>query len=150
MQRLDKTVQVLPALRAAVQALPQRYRWLIIAEGWCGDAAQLVPAFEAVARASQGRIETRYLLRDDNPPLTGRYLTHGTRSIPKLLMLHADTLAEVAVWGPRPQAAQALVRRFRAEGQTMQEFGPELHRWYTHDKTLSTQRELLALVQQLA
>ncbi|HEX8657557.1 MAG TPA: thioredoxin family protein, partial [Hymenobacter sp.] len=39
MQRLDKTVQVLPELHAALGQLRQRYVGLVITEGWCGDAA---------------------------------------------------------------------------------------------------------------
>jgi len=34
MQRLDKTVQLLPELQTALAELPQRYVWLVITEGW--------------------------------------------------------------------------------------------------------------------
>ncbi|GAC1367236.1 MAG: thioredoxin family protein [Hymenobacter sp.] len=150
MARLDKTVQVQPALRDAVQGLTQRYLWVVITEGWCGDAAQVVPVLEAVARASEGRIDTRYLLRDENLPVIDRYHTHGSRSIPKLIVLRADTLTEVATWGPRPAAAHELVLRLKGEGMVLKEFATHLHTWYAHDKTQTTQQELLALVQQLA
>ena len=104
MSRLDKTVQLQPALAAAAASLVEDYIWLIITEGWCGDAAQLVPVFEAVAQASAGRLRTAYLLRDDNPDLMDRYLTGTSRAIPRLVMLRADTLVEAAQWGPRPRA----------------------------------------------
>ena len=149
MVRLDKTVQVLPALRAAVQALRHRYLWVVITEGWCGDAAQVVPVLEAVARAADGRIETRYLLRDEHLPVIDRYLTHGSRSIPKLVVLRADTLAEAGTWGPRPQAAHELVLKLKGEGMVLKEFATHLHAWYAQDKTQATQQELLALVQGL-
>lgn len=149
MVRLEKTVQVQPELQAAVLGLPRRYVWLVITEGWCGDAAQLVPVLEAVARASNGRIEARYLLRDEHLPLMDRYLTNGSRSIPKLVVLQADTLAEAATWGPRPAPAHELVLRLKAEGLAIKEVATHLHAWYAQDKTLTTQQELLALVQQL-
>ena len=148
MSRLDKTTHLLPALAEAARQLPQPYLWLIITEGWCGDAAQLVPVFEAVAEASQGQITTRYLLRDENPDLIDQYLTHGSRSIPKLIMLRADTLTEVAHWGPRPAEAQALVTRLKAEGMAHDEFIKALHTWYAHDRTQATQHELLALLKE--
>jgi hypothetical protein len=59
MHRLDKTVKVQPALASAAAGLQGNYIWLIITEGWCGDAAQIVPVVEAVAQASQGHITTR-------------------------------------------------------------------------------------------
>lgn len=149
MVRLEKTVQVQPDLQAAVQQLPRRYVWLVITEGWCGDAAQLVPVLDAVAKASDGQIETRYLLRDEHLPLMDRYLTNGSRSIPKLVVLRADTLTEAAVWGPRSAPAHQLVLRLKAEGLPLKEAATQLHAWYAQDKTLTTQQELLALVQGL-
>lgn len=149
MNRLDKTVHVLPELAAAVRALPRPYVWLVLTEGWCGDAAQIVPVLEAVAQASEGQLSTRYLLRDDNPDLMDCFLTNGARAIPQVVVLPADTLAEAAHWGPRPAVAQALVTRLKAEGLSHEEFVLQLHTWYAHDKTHTTQQELLALVQQL-
>ena len=149
MQRLDKTTQLLPELQAALAQLPAHYVWLVITEGWCGDAAQIVPVLEAVAAASQGKITTRYVLRDENLDLMDRYLTNGGRSIPKLVVLHADTLTEAAAWGPRPAPAQELFNRLKQEEIPHQEFVTQLHGWYAKDRTLNTQRELLALLQNL-
>ena len=149
MSRLDKTVRVLPELADAVRQLPRRYVWLVLTEGWCGDAAQLVPVFEAVAQASQGQVSTRYLLRDENSDLMDQYLTNGGRAIPKLLVLPAGTLTEAAHWGPRPAPAQQLMLKLKAEGLSHEEFALQLHTWYAHDKNQTTQRELLALVQGL-
>ena len=149
MQRLDKTTQLLPELQAALAQLPAHYVWLVITEGWCGDAAQIVPVLEAVAAASQGKITTRYVLRDENLDLMDRYLTNGGRSIPKLVVLHADTLTEAATWGPRPAPAQELFNRLKQEEIPYQEFVTQLHGWYAKDRTLNTQRELLALLQNL-
>ncbi|KAA9332973.1 thioredoxin family protein [Hymenobacter busanensis] len=151
MQRLDKTVTVLPELQAAVAQLRQRYVWLVLTEGWCGDAAQIVPVLHAVASASNGHLTDRYLLRDDNLDLMDRYLTGGvSRSIPKLVVLHADTLTEAATWGPRPAQAQELLLRLKAAGATHEEYAEQVHGWYAKDKTRSTQLELLELVQRLA
>ncbi|MDO7848851.1 thioredoxin family protein [Hymenobacter sp. M29] len=149
MQRLDKTVTLLPELQKALNQLDQGYEWLVITEGWCGDAAQLVPVLEAVARASQGKISTRYVLRDENPDLMDRYLTNGSRAIPKLVVLCTDTLKEKATWGPRPAPAQELFMRLKQAEVPYQEFVTELHSWYAKDHTLSTQRELLALLHSL-
>jgi hypothetical protein len=150
MSRLDKTVKLLPELTTAAANLTGSYVWLIITEGWCGDAAQIVPVVEAVAQASAGHLRTAYVLRDDNLDLADEYLTNGSRSIPKLIVLRADTRTEVLHWGPRPAEAQALILQLKAEGMAHDDFIREVHAWYAHDRTQATQRELLALVQQLA
>jgi len=149
MQRIDKTTHVLPELVAAVRQLPRRYDWLILTEGWCGDAAQTVPVMQAVADASEGNILTRYLLRDDNLDLMDRYLTGTSRAIPRLVVFEADTLREVATWGPRPAPAQELLLRLKGEGMPHDEYIAQIHAWYAHDKTQTTQQELLALMQSL-
>ncbi|TGE09407.1 thioredoxin family protein [Hymenobacter fodinae] len=150
MQRLDKTTQVVPELREAVQNLQQSYMWLVLTEGWCGDAAQIVPVLEAIAQASNGRFTTRYFLRDENLDLMDRYLTNGSRSIPKLVVLRVDTLQEVAQWGPRPAEAQALFLSLKSSGATHEEYAEKVHAWYARNKTQATQQELLTLVRDLA
>jgi hypothetical protein len=149
MSRIDKTIQLLPELQAALKALPQHYAWLIITEGWCGDAAQIVPVLEAAAKASQGNVTTHYLLRDQNLDLMDQYLTAGGRSIPKLVILQADTLTEVANWGPRPATAQQMFLDLKSQDLPFEEFSTQLHAWYAKDKTKSTQHELLTLLQGL-
>lgn len=149
MHRLDKIVKLQPALAAAAAGLQGQYTCLIITEGWCGDAAQIVPVIEAVAQASQGHLTTRYVLRDEHPALIDQYLTGTSRAIPKLVVLDPATRAEITHWGPRPAPAQALVQRLKAEGMPHDDFIRELHTWYAHDHTQATQAELLALVQSL-
>ena len=149
MQRIDKMVRVLPELQTALANLRQNYVGWVITEGWCGDAAQIVPVLEAVAQASAGKLSTRYLLRDDNLDLMDQYLTSGTRSIPKLIVLRADTLTEVVSWGPRPAPAQELLLGLKAQGATHEEYAEKIHGWYAQNKTLATQQELLALIQGL-
>ena len=150
MERLDKTVHLLPELTQAASALKNNYIWLIFTEGWCGDAAQLVPIMEAVAQVSAGHLITHYLLRDDNLDLMDLYLTAGSRAIPRLVVLAADTLREVANWGPRPAPAQELMLRLKSEGQGHEEYAAAIQAWYAHDKTQTTQHELLALLRLLA
>ena len=65
MNRLEKTTVLGEGIKAAAAGLNRKLTWLIITEGWCGDAAQNVPAIEKIA-AESDNIETRYILRDEN------------------------------------------------------------------------------------
>lgn len=150
MNRIAPTVTLLPELRAALGQLTQPYRWAIITEGWCGDASHTVPIIEAVAQASGGHLETRYFLRDSHPDLIDRYLTNGGRVIPIAVVLHADSLTEAAVWGPRPAPLQAIHQALKAREAPFKEVITKVNDWYDQDASRTTQLEFVALVQQLA
>jgi len=150
MAAITPTIALLPELQAALGRLGGRYLWAIITEGWCGDASHTVPVFEAVAAASNGHLETRYFLRDTHPDFIDKYLTNGGRAIPIAVVLHADTLAEAGVWGPRPAPLQAIHQELKARETPFKEVITTVNNWYDADATRTTQRELLALVQGLA
>src|SRR5215217_2625701 len=59
MHRLEKTVVLGESLREKVQNNKRKMIWLVITEGWCGDAAQNIPIIEKIA-AESALIETRY------------------------------------------------------------------------------------------
>jgi hypothetical protein len=150
MNRIAPTITLLPELQAAAGQLTQRYIWAIITEGWCGDASETVPIIEAVAAASGGHLETRYFLRDANPDFIDQYLTNGGRAMPIAVVLHADSLTEAGVWGPRPTPLQAIHQDLKAREVPSKEITAQVHAWYEQDATRTTQQELLALMQRLS
>jgi len=141
MHRLEKTVVLNESLREKVQNNKRKMIWLILTEGWCGDAAQNIPSIEKIAAASAGSVETRYVLRDENLELMDAYLTHNARSIPKLIALDAETLEELGTWGPRPLAAMDLFLESRASGLEKPLIMENLQRWYIADKNQAIQTE---------
>jgi len=149
MDRETPTITLLPELQAALAQLTQPYTWAIITEGWCGDASHTVPLLEAVAQASGGHLETRYFLRDAHPDFIDRYLTNGGRAIPIAVVLHAGSLTEAAVWGPRPAPLQAIMQELKARETPFKEIITQVNAWYAQDATRTTQHELLAMVQKL-
>jgi hypothetical protein len=150
MDAIAPTVTLLPELQAALGQLSGHYLWAIITEGWCGDASHTVPIIEAVAQASGGHLDTRYFLRDSHPDLIDRYLTNGGRAIPIAVVLHADTLTEAGVWGPRPAPLQAIHQELKAKETPFKEVITTVNNWYDADDSRTTQLELLALVQRLS
>lgn len=149
MKRLDKTVELNESLKDKAQSLNRKMIWLIITEGWCGDAAQNIPAIEKIASASPN-IETRYVLRDENLELIDKYLTYNARSIPKLIVLDAETLHELGTWGPRPQAAMDYFFEMKHQGLEKPQMMENLQRWYNSDKEESLQAEFETLLDQWA
>ncbi|MBK0401531.1 thioredoxin family protein [Adhaeribacter sp. BT258] len=147
MKRLDKTVSLRPEVTEALEKLNRKLQWVVISEGWCGDAAQNVPVLAKIAEASEGKITLEFVLRDQNLELMDLYLTNGGRSIPKLICFDADTQEELGTWGPRPAAAQEMFIRLKNEGVPKDEFISAVHTWYSNDKTQSMQMECAELLE---
>lgn len=147
MHRLEKTVVVNESLREKVQNNKRKMIWLILTEGWCGDAAQNIPVIEKIAAAASGSVETRYVLRDENLELMDAYLTLNARSIPKLIALDAETLEDIGTWGPRPTEAMNLFFELRERGTEKPLIMENLQRWYNADKNQSIQKEFENLLE---
>ena len=146
MNRLEKTMTIAAEFVEQLKALKGDYLWLVISEGWCGDAAQLVPIFHKMAELSPN-IEMKIALRDDNNALMNLFLTNGARSIPKLIVIDKNTLEVLGDFGPRPQEAKQLILDYKAEHGVVDETAKtNLQLWYLHDKGLSTQQEIMAVM----
>ena len=149
MNRLDKTIQIENSVAESLNSLHQHYYWLVLAEGWCGDAAQLLPIFNKIANATN-TIELKLLFRDENEALMNLFLTNGSKSVPKLIVLEKETLHVKGSWGPRPEGAVNLIRSYKEQyGVVDETTKSELQLWYLHDKGLSTQNELTTLMHHL-
>jgi len=144
MSRVDKTVQLDPDLYSVLNKVQGHYCFLVISEGWCGDAAQIVPVFDKIATTFSTKFDLRFVLRDANLPLIDAHLTNGGRAIPVLLVLD-NTGNVIAKWGPRPQILQDLLAEWKSQESDMMALAEKLHGWYAKDKTRATQQELAAL-----
>jgi len=148
MSRLEKTIELSDDVINAARNISRKETWLIITEGWCGDAAQNIPVIEKIA-AESDKIETLYVLRDENLDLMDQFLTKGARAIPKLIMLDADTLEVLATWGSRPAAAQELRDSLYASGVEKADISEKLQRWYNEDHGRSLQGEFVGILDRI-
>ncbi|MFW0715639.1 thioredoxin family protein [Pedobacter sp. N23S346] len=149
MTRVDKTVSLTDDLSSIIDHFEANYKFLVITEGWCGDAAQIIPVFNKIAVASLGKIDLKFVLRDKNLPLIDAHLTNGGRAIPVLIVLNEAADQVLATWAPRPQVLQELLKEWKKETTEMPILAEKLHSWYAKDKTQSTQTELKMLLDRL-
>lgn len=157
MNRLDKTTRLLEATREQLQHVNRPMIWLTLTEAWCGDAAQIIPVLQKIAEASE-LVELRLILRDEHPEIMNAFLTNGGRSIPKVILLDAQTLDVLGSWGPRPAVVQEMVMAARADMEALtdkeakkeryQELTAAAQKWYAKDKTQSIQEEFLKAVKE--
>lgn len=144
MNRIDR-MAISSDLLGLCQSVTTPLKWLVISEHWCGDAAQIVPVLNQVAKASKGRIDMRLVYRDEHLELIDAHLTGKSRSIPKLIQLD-NHYQVVATWGPRPAAAQDLVQTLKANPETAGNYAEALHKWYAMDRQQAIQQELMELI----
>lgn len=145
MNRLEKTIAIVDEVKAKLENLDKKYIWLVLAEGWCGDAAQILPVIHKMAETTN-KVELKIALRDDNDALMQHFLTNGGKAIPKLIVLDAETSEVIADWGPRPHGAKQLILDYKAAHGVVDETAKiELQKWYLHDKGISIQHEIVEM-----
>lgn len=147
-KRLNKTAIVNSSLSSKLASLKSKQVWILFVEGWCGDVAQNVPMIEKIALASNGLIETKYLLRDENSELFDHFLTNGARAIPKLIAISEQENDILFEWGPRPKLIQDwygnLLKTIAESEKEEAKF--KLHQYYTENKGAALQDDLLRLL----
>lgn len=147
MNRLDKTIKIPQEIKDKLANLKKEHLLLVISEGWCGDAAQIVPVMNKIAEESS-KLELKIVLRDENVTLMDEFLTNGARSIPKLILVEKDTHIVRGSWGPRPHGALKLILDYKEKfGVIDQEAKTELQKWYLQDKGISTMEEIVVLLE---
>lgn len=146
MKRLDKTLKISDESAAKIKGLDKKVTWLVLAEGWCGDAAQTIPMMNKVAELNNN-ISLKVILRDDNLDVMNRFLTNNAMSIPKLIMIDDSSGLILGEWGSRPSIATQKVLDYKNQnGVLTPEFKEELQVWYNKDKGQSMLSDLLELL----
>ena len=110
MDRWDKTIVLQDEVTAAIEKQQQPTLWVVLSQGWCGDCAQIVPAFGKIAALSNGKINLQIINSDDNPEWMDRYSVNGIRSVPKLIIINPANEETLAVCGARPQVREGQAR----------------------------------------
>ena len=144
MKRLDKTIKISEETIQEFQKVKQPQTWLVLTEGWCGDAAQNLPILDKIA-SDTANIDLKIVLRDENLDLMDLFLTNGGRSIPKLIVLDKDNNV-LDFWGPRPTIATKMVTDYKEKNGILDpQFKQDLQVWYNKDKGKSVQKDFVNL-----
>nr|WP_298996849.1 thioredoxin family protein [uncultured Allomuricauda sp.] len=149
MARWDKTLKISEETKQTIANLDSNLVFLVLSESWCGDASPSLPVINKVAELNEN-IDLKIVLRDENLPLMDKFLTKGSRSIPKLIVWDKDKEEVVGDWGPRPNIAAQMVEDYKKKhGKLTSEFKQDLQVWYNKDKgqnTLENLTQLLTLI----
>ena len=145
MTRLDKTIQLSQETLLGLKKIDKPITFLVLTEGWCGDAAQTLPVISKIADESD-LITLKIIFRDEHEQLMSQFLTNGGKSIPKLLVLNSQNKV-LNTWGPRPNTATKMVQDYKNKyGQLDAAFKQQLQVWYNKDKGVNIQEDMLGLL----
>ena len=140
-ERLLKTYKAEEALKDVFNTKQFKGKFLVITEGWCGDAAQSLPVIHQFFKE---KVEIKYIYRDANPELMDMFLTNGSKSIP-IVIITDENNRVLNYWGPRPEFGNELLRRFK-ESQpeySKDQFMQDMQTAYNKDKGNSIIAEIL-------
>lgn len=148
MQRWNKKGKIDEELQARINKAERPMTWIVLTEGWCGDASHTLPFINKLSELSEN-IDLKIVLRDDHDDLMNMFLTNGSKSIPKLIALDPETHDVLFTWGPRAEEPTQMVRDYKAEhGKIDADFKEQLQKWYNKDKGRSVAGELTQLVEE--
>lgn len=128
--------------------------WLAITETWCIDSAHSLPIIYKMSEINPN-ITMKVVLRDEPPQVIDNFRTSGSRSIPKVICLDAESLVVLGTWGPRPIELQVkIMLKVRANNKLLdkgnkkaavraKEIITTIKNWYEEDQAESVQAEVL-------
>jgi hypothetical protein len=148
LQRMNRTLKTFKIDENLVNAYQNKNftgKIIIISEPWCGDASATVPALSLFFDACG--TESKIFLKDSDTSLIDQFLTDGTQSIPKVIVLNEDFSVK-ATWGPRPIFGMQLLKKFKENPETYprEEFYNDLQVYYAKNKGKDVIEEILELL----
>jgi hypothetical protein len=145
MNRIFKTFQLTSVQENRVKETNNDFKLLVITEGWCGDASQIIPVVEKLANAL--KVESKYILRDENLELMENYKTNNALSIPIIIGSDNDG-NEIFRFGPRPAYGMELLAKFKFNPDiySADDFHEDLQKYYNNNKGVDIVNEMLDLI----
>lgn len=147
MRRIRKTFKYNPGLEKKAKSITTDLKFLIISEGWCGDASQILPVVDTLANTMS--IESKIVFRDENLDLMENFKTNGTLSIP--IIIGVDPEGEEAFrFGPRTAKGMEFTNRFKKDPDkySKDDFHEDLQRYYNENHGQDIIIEILNLIEE--
>ncbi|CAA7196404.1 hypothetical protein CHRY9293_02498 [Chryseobacterium potabilaquae] len=147
LQRMDRTLKKYIPDEDQLKELTSKNfegKILIISEAWCGDASATVPA---LVKFFEGKNQVKIFLRDDDKSLIAQFLTNGTESIPKVIILNDDFSIKNS-WGPRPKYGKELLMKYKndPEAYSKDSFYNDLQIYYAKNRGKDAIQEIIELL----
>lgn len=113
-----------------------KIRWVVIAEPWCLDTANVLPLIYKFSEVTD-LIDLHIVFRDENPEIMDQFLTNGKKAIPKLICFDKQ-YHKIGEWGPRVEELQNYINELKANTAiSSSELNEHISGWYQTDRATS-------------
>lgn len=145
-REIRKNFRYNPGMEKKAKSYNADLKFLIISEGWCEDASQIVPIVDRLAETIGA--ECKFVFRDENLKLMEEYHTDGSFSIPIVIGVTPDG-EEAFRFGPRPAQAMIFTNRFKKDPDkySRADFEEDLDRFYLENHGQDIITEILELIE---
>lgn len=132
-------------LAARAAAVPGRWRFLVVAEDWCGDSANTIPFLARLVEQAPN-LELRIVNSTEGRSVMEAHRTEDGRAATPTVVLLDESGAERGCWIERPYALRKVVADLRA-GVTSGNLVDVITAWRAEDAGRSTVRDLVDLLE---
>ena len=145
-REIRKNFRYNPGMEKKAKSYQADLKFLIISEGWCEDAAQIVPIVDRLAETIGA--ECKIILRDENLELMEEYHTDGSHSVPMIIGVTPEG-EEAFRFGPRPSKAMEFTNRFKKDPDkySKDDFIEDLDRFYLENHGQDIISEIIELIE---
>ena len=146
-REIKKNFRYNPGMEKKAKSYNADLKFLVISEGWCEDAAQIVPIVDRLAETIG--VELKIVLRDENLELMEEYHTNGSLSVPIVIGVTPDG-EEAFRFGPRPAKAMEFTNKFKKDPDkySKDDFYEDLDRYYLENHGQDIITEILELIEE--
>ena len=144
---IRKNFKYNPGMEKKAKSYQANLKFLVISEGWCEDAAQIVPIVDRLAETIGA--ELKIVFRDENLELMEEYHTDGSFSVPMVIGVTPED-EEAFRFGPRPAKAMEFTNRFKKDPDkySKDDFIEDLDRFYLENHGQDIITEILELIEE--
>ena len=146
-REIRKNFRYNPGMEKKAKSYNAELKFLVISEGWCEDASQIVPIVDRLAETIG--IECKIVFRDENLELMEEYHTNGSFSVPIIIGVTPEG-EEAFRFGPRPAKAMEFTNRFKKDPDkySKDDFIEDLDRYYLENHGQDIISEILTLIEE--
>ena len=144
---IRKNFRYNPGMEKKAKSYNAELKFLVISEGWCEDASQIVPVVDRLAETIG--VECKIVFRDENLELMEEYHTNGSFSVPIVIGVTPEG-EEAFRFGPRPAKAMVFTNRFKKDPDkySKDDFIEDLDRFYLENHGQDIITEILTLIEE--
>ncbi len=89
-QRVYEQISLTDQQRVLLAGFTRQINVLCLVGAWCGDCVEQGPILQRIAEAAPGKIDLRFLDRDDHPDVQEELLVCGGKRVPVAVFLSED------------------------------------------------------------